>query len=130
MATATAMYHSHKNPLKRVDHDSEEVAIPKGLKIRRLHKAFLRYHDANNWPLLRDALRRMGREDLIGNGKKHLIPTYQPAGTGDRPEGKRSQGNFRTQHAREENKDFARNKSPAARSQRGKQAGAKARKVR
>ena len=49
-----------------------------------------RYHDANNWPLLREALKKMGRTDLIGNGKKHLIPNYQPKGTGDNPEGSRS----------------------------------------
>jgi uncharacterized radical SAM protein YgiQ len=89
MATATAMYHSRKNPLKRVTRDAEEVPIPKGLKIRRLHKAFLRYHDANNWPMLREALRRMGREDLIGNGKRHLVPRFQPQGTGETPEGAR-----------------------------------------
>jgi hypothetical protein len=50
----------------------------RGEKRRRLHKAFLRYHDANNWPLLREALKAMGRSDLVGNGKHHLIPTYQP----------------------------------------------------
>jgi uncharacterized radical SAM protein YgiQ len=82
MATATAMYHSGKNPLRRVTRGSEEVVIPKGIKVRRLHKAFLRYHDPENWPLLRDALKRMGRADLIGNGKHHLIPAYQPVGTG------------------------------------------------
>jgi uncharacterized radical SAM protein YgiQ len=81
MATATAMYHSGKNPLKRVSRVSEEVVIPKGIKVRRLHKAFLRYHDPENWPLLRDALKRMGRADLIGNGKHHLIPAYQPVGS-------------------------------------------------
>jgi uncharacterized radical SAM protein YgiQ len=81
MATATAMYHSGKNPLRRVSRASEEVVIPKGIKVRRLHKAFLRYHDADNWPLLRDALKRMGRADLIGNGKHHLIPAYQPVGS-------------------------------------------------
>jgi len=52
------------------------------MKQRRLHKAFLRYHDPENWPLLRDALKRMGRADLIGNGKHHLVPRWQPAGTG------------------------------------------------
>ena len=78
MATATAMYHSSKNPLKRIGRDSEAVPIVRGEKQRRLHKAFLRYHDANNWPLLRDALKSMGRADLIGNGKQHLIPTWQP----------------------------------------------------
>jgi hypothetical protein len=65
------------------------VAIPRGIRVRRLHKAFLRYHDANNWPLLREALRRMGRADLIGNGKQHLVPTYQPIGTGRAHEGRR-----------------------------------------
>ncbi len=80
MATATAMYHTAKNPLKRISRVSEEVVIPKGIKVRRLHKAFLRYHDPENWPLLRDALKRMGRADLIGNGKQHLIPAYQPVG--------------------------------------------------
>jgi len=46
----------------------------KGLKQRRLHKAFLRYHDPENWPLLREALTAMGRTDLIGPGKQHLVP--------------------------------------------------------
>jgi hypothetical protein len=81
MATATAMWHSGKNPLKRVTRTSEEVIIPKGIKVRRLHKAFLRYHDPENWPILREALKRMGRADLIGNGQHHLIPAYQPVGT-------------------------------------------------
>jgi hypothetical protein len=102
MATATAMYHSGRNPLRRITRTSEDVIIPKGLKIRRLHKAFLRYHDANNWPVLREALRRMGRADLIGNGKHHLIPAWQPAGTGTAgAEGHRggsAQRPFRTQH--------------------------------
>ncbi len=82
MATATAMYHSGKNPLRKVTRDSEDVDVVRGDRRRRLHKAFLRYHDANNWPLLREALKEMGRADLIGNGKHHLIPTYQPAADG------------------------------------------------
>jgi uncharacterized radical SAM protein YgiQ len=97
MATATAMYHSGKNPLKRVSRSSEEVAIPKGLKVRRLHKAFLRYHDPENWPLLREALKRMGRADLIGNGKHHLIPAYQPVGPSGAGRGRASVP-LRTQH--------------------------------
>jgi uncharacterized radical SAM protein YgiQ len=78
MATATTMYHTNRNPLRKITRDSETVDIVRGDKRRRLHKAFLRYHDANNWPLLREALKTMGRSDLIGNGKHHLIPTYQP----------------------------------------------------
>ncbi len=83
MATATAMYHSGKNPLHKVTRTSEDVAIPQGLKVRRLHKAFLRYHDPANWPTLRAALKRMGRPDLIGPGRHQLIPAWQPAGTAD-----------------------------------------------
>jgi radical SAM superfamily enzyme YgiQ (UPF0313 family) len=89
MATATAMYHSGKNPLHKVSRTSEEVVVPKGIRQRRLHKAFLRYHDPNNWPILREALRRMGRSDLIGNGRHQLVPTYQPVGTGQAHEGRR-----------------------------------------
>jgi radical SAM superfamily enzyme YgiQ (UPF0313 family) len=80
MAIATAMYHSGKDTLRKVSNKAEDIAIPKGEKQRRLHKAFLRYHDPKNWPLLREALKDMGRNDLIGNGKHHLIPTFQPKG--------------------------------------------------
>ncbi len=110
MASATAMWHTGKNPLKRVSRDSERVSVPRSLKVRRLHKAFLRYHDPENWPVLRDALRRLGREDLIGPARHQLVPAYQPKGTGGRPEGARGDrddakkpgkgGQFRTTHVR------------------------------
>jgi uncharacterized radical SAM protein YgiQ len=100
MATATAMYHTGKNPLKRITRASEEVLVPKGLKVRRLHKAFLRYHDPDNWPMLREALRRMGRADLIGSGRRHLVPAYQPPGTGRAAHARHGAAArpFRTQH--------------------------------
>ena len=98
MATATAMYHSGKNPLKRITRASEAVLIPKGLKVRRLHKAFLRYHDPANWPLLREALRRMGRTDLIGSGRRQLVPAYQPAGAARAGRRAAAGHPFRTQH--------------------------------
>ena len=88
MATATAMYHTDLNPLKGISRDigpgrrAEKVDIVRGEKRRRLHKAFLRWHDPNNWPLLREALKTLGRADLIGNGKHQLIPTYQPVTDG------------------------------------------------
>ncbi len=83
MSIATAMYHSGKDTLQKVSHKAADISIQKSIKQRRLHKAFLRYHDPKNWPLLRDALKDMGRNDLIGNGKHHLIPSYQPKGTGE-----------------------------------------------
>jgi uncharacterized radical SAM protein YgiQ len=80
MATATAMYHSGSDPLHRVGRRAVPVASVKKPEQRRLHKAFLRYHDANNWPMLRQALRRMGRADLIGNTRSHLVPRTQFGG--------------------------------------------------
>ncbi len=85
MATATAMYHTNLNPLKGISRNparAERVDIVRGEKRRRLHKAFLRWHDPNNWPLLREALKSLGRADLIGNGKHHLIPFFQPSTDG------------------------------------------------
>lgn len=78
MATATAMYRSGKNPLSRVTYKSDTVEAVKSPEQRTLHKAFLRYHDPENWPLLRTTLKQMGRADLIGEGEHQLIPKNQP----------------------------------------------------
>lgn len=78
MALASAMYHSERNPLRKLKRDGERVLTAKKGRQRRLQKAFLRYHDPANWPMLREALKEMGRSDLIGNGKRHLVPNWQP----------------------------------------------------
>ncbi len=83
MSIATAMYHSGKDTLHKVSRKAADIPIPKAIKQRRLHKAFLRYHDPANWPLLREALKAMGKANLIGNGKQHLIPAFQPKGFTD-----------------------------------------------
>ncbi len=75
MSLATAMHHSERNPLQPIRRQGGEVvSVVGGLRQRRLHKAFLRYHDPENWAVLREALKRMGRADLIGSGKQHLVP--------------------------------------------------------
>lgn len=74
MASATTMYHSGVNSLKKVSKDSEAVFSAKGEIHRRLHKAMLRYHDPKNFAQIREALKKMGREDLIGRGPQHLVP--------------------------------------------------------
>ncbi|WP_430462233.1 YgiQ family radical SAM protein [Thalassolituus sp. LLYu03] len=74
MSLATAMYHSERNPLHRMSYKSDKIYIPRDIEQRRVQKAFLRYHDPKNWPVLRDALKEMGRYDLIGSGPNALIP--------------------------------------------------------
>ncbi|NMF88410.1 YgiQ family radical SAM protein [Aromatoleum petrolei] len=88
MAMATTMYHSRRNPLRKVSADSEIVETARAGKVRKLHKALLRWHDPENWPLIREALQQMGRADLIGNGPHCLVPRHQPGvplGATERP---------------------------------------------
>ena len=82
LALATTMYHSERNPLEPVSYDSEKVETARKGQVRRLHKAFLRYHDPENWQLLREWLRRHGRDDLIGNGPNQLVPAWKSAPAG------------------------------------------------
>ncbi|WP_051566676.1 YgiQ family radical SAM protein [Herminiimonas sp. CN] len=92
MAMATTMYHTRKNPLHKVDADSELVETARSGQVRKLHKAFLRYHDPANWPILHEGLKRMGRADLIGNSSRHLIPAWSAAEDGGPGAAKRSAG--------------------------------------
>jgi uncharacterized radical SAM protein YgiQ len=93
MATATAMYHSGKNPLRPLRRrGGEDVCVARGEKERRLHKAFLRYHDPENWPSLRAALVHMGRRDLIGHGRDCLVPPDRHETRAVRPKPGNAQG--------------------------------------
>jgi len=96
MATATAMYHSSKNPLRKVTYDSEKVEIVKGRVKRRLHKALLRYHDPDNWPMIREALKEMKLDHLIGSGPDKLVPAEQPKGY--KPKGSARRKNTKQAH--------------------------------
>ncbi len=97
MALATTMYHSRRNPLKKVSADSEVVETARAGRVRKLHKAFLRWHDPENWAILREGLLKMGRGELIGNGPNCLIPRQPPPAAavpgcarGTPPEGKQA----------------------------------------
>lgn len=92
MALATAMYHSGRNPLKKLMYKrGERVYVAKNLDQRRLQKAFLRYHDEKNWGYLRESLIRMNRKELIGDGPNQLVPAE--AVKGGRLVGKRKPRN-------------------------------------
>ncbi len=80
MATATTMYHTGRNPLKGLSYKSERINTVKKIEQRRLHKALLRYHDANNWRVIKDLLLKMGKKNLIGDGPNCLIPSKLPTG--------------------------------------------------
>ncbi|KPV90331.1 Ribosomal protein S12 methylthiotransferase RimO [Pseudoalteromonas sp. P1-30] len=92
MANATTIYHTEMNSLRNIKNNKEQVPVPKGARQRRLHKAILRYHDPSGWPMIRDALRSMGKANLIGKGPNCLVPeegrdekAHKGAGKGGRP---------------------------------------------
>lgn len=98
MATATAMYHTGRNPLRGLSYKrGEKVSRVRDLNKRRLHKALLRYHDSKNWPVIRDYLKSAGRADLIGDSEHCLIPSTQQDGN---RKGAKKARHFSTQHVR------------------------------
>ncbi|MDB1124023.1 YgiQ family radical SAM protein [Vibrio algarum] len=75
LANATTIYHTEIDSLNKIRKENETVPVPKGTIKRRLHKAILRYHDQNNWELIREALTKMGlAKKLIGSGPECLVP--------------------------------------------------------
>ncbi|GAB2903235.1 YgiQ family radical SAM protein [Uliginosibacterium flavum] len=85
LAMATAMYYSRKNPLRKVSKDSEDVETPRLAKQRKLHKALLRYHDPENFDLIREFLIEINRRDLIGNSPNHLVTWASAAHIAGKP---------------------------------------------
>lgn len=137
MATATAMYHSGRNPLRALHYKrGERVSTVRNLDKRRLHKALLRYHDPANWPAIRDYLQRAGRADLIGDSEHCLVPEKQQTArgktrnfrnglgagngrSGERGKGGRKHQPFATQHVRGQKRKAVRGQGRGPASGRG-----------
>ncbi|MGI5838339.1 MAG: YgiQ family radical SAM protein [bacterium] len=66
---ATAMYYTEQDPLT-----GEPVYVPRSEAEREMQRALLQFNNPRNYRLVRQALRQVGREDLIGSGKKCLVP--------------------------------------------------------
>ncbi len=68
MTVSTAMYYTGLDPFTL-----QPVHVPKGEE-KRIQRAMLQYRDRRNYHLVREGLRMAGRQDLIGEGEKCLIP--------------------------------------------------------
>ncbi|MFZ2472185.1 MAG: YgiQ family radical SAM protein [Methanothrix sp.] len=73
MTVSTAMYYTGLDPFTLMP-----VHVPRGRE-KRIQRAMLQYLDPDNYDLVREGLRMAGREDLIGEGRRCLIPT-RPTG--------------------------------------------------
>jgi len=70
---ATCMYYTGIDPAT-----GREVYVARGLRERRLQKALLLFREPENYRLVREALEKLGRTDLIGPGPQCLIPSREP----------------------------------------------------
>jgi len=66
---STAMWWCEFNPL-----DGQAVYVPKGARERSWQRALLQFNKPQNAALVREALRAIGRSDLIGGGPNCLVP--------------------------------------------------------
>jgi uncharacterized radical SAM protein YgiQ len=73
MDIATCMYWTGLDPITM-----KPVETAKKLKDRDVQRALLQFFAPENWATVRDALRRAGREELIGEGPDCLIPSRPP----------------------------------------------------
>ncbi|MBE5844068.1 MAG: YgiQ family radical SAM protein [Butyrivibrio sp.] len=74
---STCMYYTGIDPLTM-----EEVYVAKDPHEKAMQRALIQYKRPENYELVKEALIREGREDLIGFGKDCLIPPRKGAGAG------------------------------------------------
>jgi uncharacterized radical SAM protein YgiQ len=70
---ATAFYHTGIDPFT-----GEEVYVAKGLRDRKMQRALMQFFKPENYFMVREALLKAGRGDLIGSGCDCLIPSQPP----------------------------------------------------
>jgi len=66
---STCMYYTGVHPLT-----GEKVHVPRTSKEKKMQRALLQYFLPKNYAYVREALRLVGREELIGHSKKALVP--------------------------------------------------------
>lgn len=82
-SVATAMYYTGINPLTL-----EVVYVPKGRE-KNMQRALVQYQKRDNYLLVYEALTKAYREDLIGSGKKALIPEKVKSSNRQNPQAKK-----------------------------------------
>jgi len=70
---ATALYWTGIDPFT-----GEEVYVAKGLRDRKMQRALMQFFKPENYFMVREALLKAGRGDLIGSGCDCLIPSNPP----------------------------------------------------
>lgn len=97
---ATAMYYTGLHPLT-----GEKVYVPKSSREKAMQRALLQYSNPQNYDLVKEALIRARRSDLIGFGPKCLIPPRPLAKTRSKKKASGKTNSGRTGSARQASSD-------------------------
>ena len=84
---STVMYYTGLDP-----RTMEPVYVPTNPHEKAMQRALIQYRDPKNYALVREALEKAGRQDLIGFGKECLIRPYPPKKDAGKPGGKQETG--------------------------------------
>ncbi|MBR5601255.1 MAG: YgiQ family radical SAM protein, partial [Clostridia bacterium] len=96
---STVMYYTGINPL-----DGKQVYVATDYHEKQLQRALLQYNRPENAPMVREALQKAGREDLIGYGPECLV----------RPAGGKPQGNAQSKQGKPQGKSAPKSGSKSA----------------
>lgn len=83
---STCMYYTGLDP-----RTGEKVYVPKAPREKAMQRALLQYRKPENYELVREALEKAGRKDLIGFDRKCLIRPGKGEKPGEKIQGKRGQ---------------------------------------
>ena len=81
---STVMYYTGLDP-----RTMEPVYVPTNPHEKAMQRALIQYRDPKNYALVREALEKAGRQDLIGFGKECLIRPYPPKKNAEKPGAKK-----------------------------------------
>ena len=82
---STCMYYTGLDPTTMKGSDPstmQKVYVPRDPHEKAMQRALIQYRDPKNYALVKEALLREGRADLIGFGEKFLIPPREPKPAG------------------------------------------------
>ncbi len=100
---STTMYYTGINPLTE-----EKVYVPKDQKEKSMQRALLQFSIPDNYDLVKEALIKAHREDLIGNGPDCLIPYNKPHKKSHKKNNSKNNNNHYNK-SNDKNKDTSKN---------------------
>ncbi len=106
-SASTVMFYTGIDPFT-----GKKVYVPDTYEEKQMQRALLQYNRHENYPLVRKALRKCGRADLIGTSPDCLVPPQRGSNTVRTPErGTGSKEKKKIEYSKQKNKKGSRKKN-------------------